>query len=67
MKRSIASDLKLLLGGRVQRARGAVRSAGRAGWIRAALVVIGGALVSGLLVKRDVDRADLVTALKTRD
>ena len=33
----------------------------------AALVVIGGALVSGLLVKRDVDRADLVTALKTRD
>lgn len=33
----------------------------------AALVVIGGAVVSGLLVKRDIDRADLVTALKTVD
>ncbi|APZ53328.1 ABC transporter permease [Salipiger abyssi] len=33
----------------------------------AALVVLAGAAISGLLVKRDVDRADLVTALKTRD
>ncbi|NVK60063.1 MAG: FtsX-like permease family protein [Rhodobacteraceae bacterium] len=33
----------------------------------AALVVIAGAAISGLLVKRDVDRADLVAALKTRD
>lgn len=33
----------------------------------AALVVIGSALISGLLVKRDIDRADLVSALKTRD
>ena len=33
----------------------------------AALVVIAGAVLSGLLVKRDVDRADLVAALKTRD
>ncbi|EPX76338.1 ABC transporter permease [Salipiger mucosus] len=33
----------------------------------AALVVIAGAVISGLLVKRDVDRADLVATLKTRD
>lgn len=49
MKRSIASDLSLLLGGRIQRMRGAVRSAGRAGWIRGALVVIGGLLFTGAL------------------
>ena len=49
MRRSVASDLRLLIGGRIQRARGAVRSAGRAGWVRAALVVIGGLLFTGAL------------------
>lgn len=33
----------------------------------AALVVLGAALASGWLVKRDMDRADLVSALKTRE
>ncbi len=33
----------------------------------AALVVLGAALMSGWLVKRDVDRTDLVSALKTRE
>jgi putative ABC transport system permease protein len=33
----------------------------------AALVVIGAGLTSGWLVKRDIDRADLVSALKTRE
>ena len=33
----------------------------------AALVVIAAAVTSGLLVKRDLDRADLVAALKTRE
>lgn len=33
----------------------------------AALVVIGAAIASGWLVKRDIDRADLVSALKTRE
>ncbi|MDK3073839.1 FtsX-like permease family protein [Sedimentitalea sp. JM2-8] len=33
----------------------------------AAIVVIGAAAVSGWLVKRDIDRADLVSALKTRE
>lgn len=33
----------------------------------AALVVLGAAVVSGILVKRDLDRADLVGALKTRE
>jgi putative ABC transport system permease protein len=33
----------------------------------AALVVLSAALVSGLLVKRDLDRADLISALKTRE
>ena len=31
----------------------------------AMLVVIGAAVISGLLVKRDLDRLDLVEALKT--
>jgi putative ABC transport system permease protein len=30
-------------------------------------VVLGAALTSGWLVKRDVDRTDLVSALKTRE
>ncbi len=34
---------------------------------RAILVVLAAALVSGWLVKRDIDRADMVSALKTRD
>ena len=33
----------------------------------AALVVIGAAVTSGWLVNRDIDRADLVSALKTRE
>ncbi|MEM8959800.1 MAG: ABC transporter permease, partial [Pseudomonadota bacterium] len=33
----------------------------------AALVVIAAAVMSGILVKRDLDRADLVAALKTRE
>ena len=33
----------------------------------AMLVVIGAAMVSGWLVKRDLDRADLVETLKTRE
>lgn len=33
----------------------------------AAMVVIGAALISGWLVKRDIDRADLISALKTRE
>ena len=33
----------------------------------AILVVLAAALVSGWLVKRDIDRADMVSALKTRD
>ncbi|WP_353533072.1 ABC transporter permease [Cognatishimia sp. WU-CL00825] len=33
----------------------------------AAMVVIGAAVISGWLVKRDIDRADLVSALKTRE
>jgi len=33
----------------------------------AALVVIGAAIASGWLVKRDIDRAELVAALKTRE
>ena len=33
----------------------------------AALFVLGAATVSGLLVKRDLDRADLISVLKTRD
>ncbi len=33
----------------------------------AALFVLGASLVSGWLVKRDIDRADLVSALKTRE
>ncbi|WDR04669.1 FtsX-like permease family protein [Devosia rhodophyticola] len=33
----------------------------------AAVVVIGAAVASGWLVKRDIDRADLISALKTRD
>lgn len=33
----------------------------------AALVVVGAAVVSGLIVKRDLDRSELVTALKTRE
>ncbi|MDA7428604.1 ABC transporter permease [Primorskyibacter aestuariivivens] len=33
----------------------------------AALVVLGAALVSGLVVKRDLDRTDLVATLKTRE
>nr|WP_281502743.1 ABC transporter permease [Aliiroseovarius sp. F47248L] len=33
----------------------------------AAMVVIGAAVASGWLVKRDIDRADLVSALKTRE
>ena len=33
----------------------------------AALFVIGAAMMSGWLVKRDIDRAELVSALKTRD
>ena len=33
----------------------------------AALVVLSAALISGLLVKRDLDRADLISALKTRE
>ena len=33
----------------------------------AAMVVIGAAVVSGWLVKRDIDRAELVSALKTRE
>ena len=34
---------------------------------QATLVVLGAALVSGWLVKRDLDRADLIEALKTRE
>ncbi len=34
---------------------------------QAMLVVLGAAVVSGWLVKRDLDRADLVEALKTRE
>jgi putative ABC transport system permease protein len=34
---------------------------------QAMLVVLGAALVSGLLVKRDLDRADLIEVLKTRE
>ncbi len=34
---------------------------------QAMLVVLGAALVSGWLVKRDLDRSDLIEALKTRD
>ncbi|WP_240705209.1 ABC transporter permease [Pacificoceanicola onchidii] len=34
---------------------------------QATLVVLGAAVVSGWLVKRDLDRADLVATLKTRD
>ncbi len=34
---------------------------------QAMLVVLGAALVSGWLVKRDLDRADLIDALKTRE
>ena len=34
---------------------------------QATLVVLGAALVSGWLVKRDLDRSDLIGALKTRD
>lgn len=33
----------------------------------AALAVIGSALISGWLVKRDIDRADLISALKTQE
>ncbi len=33
----------------------------------AAMVVIGAAVASGWLVKRDIDRADLISALKTRE
>jgi putative ABC transport system permease protein len=33
----------------------------------AIMVVLGAALISGLIVKRDLDRADLVSALKTRE
>ncbi len=33
----------------------------------AAMVVVGAAIASGWLVKRDIDRADLVSALKTRE
>ncbi|WP_417269707.1 ABC transporter permease [Celeribacter sp.] len=33
----------------------------------AAVVVIGAAVASGWLVKRDIDRADLISALKTRE
>ena len=33
----------------------------------AALVVIGATLLSGWLVKRDIDRTDLVSALKPRE
>ncbi|WP_240652440.1 ABC transporter permease [Alexandriicola marinus] len=33
----------------------------------AALVVVGAAIFSGLIVKRDLDRSELVTALKTRE
>ncbi|MEL6748165.1 MAG: FtsX-like permease family protein, partial [Pseudomonadota bacterium] len=33
----------------------------------AAMVVLGAAVASGWLVKRDIDRADLVSALKTRE
>jgi putative ABC transport system permease protein len=33
----------------------------------AALVVLGAAVASGWLVKRDIDRTDLVSALKTRE
>lgn len=33
----------------------------------AAMVVIGAALTSGWLVKRDIDRAELISALKTRE
>ncbi len=33
----------------------------------AAMVVLGAAMASGWLVKRDIDRADLVSALKTRE
>ena len=33
----------------------------------AMLVVLGAAVVSGWLVKRDIDRADLVATLKTRE
>ncbi len=33
----------------------------------AALAVLGAALLSGWLVKRDVDRAEIITALKTRE
>ena len=33
----------------------------------AALVVIGAALTSGALVKRDIDRTELISALKTRE
>lgn len=33
----------------------------------AAMVVVGAAVASGWLVKRDIDRAELVTALKTRE
>ncbi len=34
---------------------------------QAALVVVGAAIASGFFVKRDIDRADLVSALKTRE
>jgi putative ABC transport system permease protein len=33
----------------------------------AAMVVLGAAIGSGWMVKRDIDRADLVSALKTRE
>ena len=33
----------------------------------AALVVIGAAVTSGWIVKRDIDRVELVSALKTRE
>jgi putative ABC transport system permease protein len=39
----------------------------RASYGTAIAVVVGAALVSGLLVKRDLDRADLIAALKTRE
>ncbi|WP_233489038.1 ABC transporter permease [Rhodovulum sp. 12E13] len=39
----------------------------RASFGQAALVVLGAALVSGLLVKRDLDRTDLIGVLKTRE
>jgi putative ABC transport system permease protein len=33
----------------------------------ASMVVIGAAVASGWLVKRDIDRSDLISALKTRE